>query len=289
MNVFILCAGEGRRLQPYTLKNPKPAIPFMSVPLAYYSLALIDHLKFKNLVVNTFHLPEQVSILFNNSIFKGAKSVNVSNESFLLGSAGGINQAYQYLKNDDHFMMMNGDEVILPKNFGVIDRLIQEHIAYKPIATILTAEHQEVGGKFGGIWTDGNSQVEEISKKEPSPGLKGEHFLGVMILDKRIKDFLSNEIVEENIFYPILNNAIKAGEKVRTYKIETEWFETGNTDDFLKASETCASVILNKSSDYWVEHLKQVISYYGGVDGLIEKDHPLLNDLVTKAVKTIRG
>jgi NDP-sugar pyrophosphorylase family protein len=64
MNVMLLAAGEGTRLRPYTLEKPKPCIPFLSVPLAFYSLSLLSEINVHNLVTNVFHLPDQVQNLF---------------------------------------------------------------------------------------------------------------------------------------------------------------------------------------------------------------------------------
>ena len=66
MNVMLLGAGEGTRLRPYTLTLPKPAIPFVTGPLAGHSLSFLGNLAINKLVVNTYHLPGEILHLFHS-------------------------------------------------------------------------------------------------------------------------------------------------------------------------------------------------------------------------------
>ena len=65
INGILLSAGLGTRLRPYTYDTPKPAIPFLSIPLAVYPLTLLAEFEIQNLVVNTHHLPEKIENLFH--------------------------------------------------------------------------------------------------------------------------------------------------------------------------------------------------------------------------------
>ncbi|HPI41645.1 MAG TPA: sugar phosphate nucleotidyltransferase, partial [Pseudobdellovibrionaceae bacterium] len=58
MKIMMLTAGEGTRLRPYTHKLPKPALPFLGVPLLTYPLTLVKDLGITDIVFNTYHLPE---------------------------------------------------------------------------------------------------------------------------------------------------------------------------------------------------------------------------------------
>lgn len=60
MNVMLLAAGEGTRLRPYTEILPKPAIPFLTIPLAAHALSFLRGFTIDKLVVNTFHLPHKI-------------------------------------------------------------------------------------------------------------------------------------------------------------------------------------------------------------------------------------
>ena len=60
---LILCAGYGKRLNPITLKKPKPLIEINKSTLLQKTLDLIDTLGVKNILINTFYLSEQIEKL----------------------------------------------------------------------------------------------------------------------------------------------------------------------------------------------------------------------------------
>ena len=60
---FMLTAGQGTRLKPFTNKTPKPAIPFLNLPLAYYGFYLARKAGFQNFLMNKHHLPDFIEQL----------------------------------------------------------------------------------------------------------------------------------------------------------------------------------------------------------------------------------
>ena len=58
---LILCAGYGKRLNPITLKKPKPLIEINQITLLENTLKLINSLDVKNIYINTFYLGDQIN------------------------------------------------------------------------------------------------------------------------------------------------------------------------------------------------------------------------------------
>lgn len=284
MNLMLLAAGLGTRLRPFTEHYPKPCIPFLTAPLAFYSLELLESLKLDHLVVNTHHLPKQIENLFANMQVPPWKKLSFSDESsVLLGSGGGIHKAIHELTGHGRFLVMNADEVILPHQMGMISELINFHDFYKGIATLLCIPHPEVGKKFGGVWKKADSAEVSDFSKTAIPGLEGLHYVGVLVLSDRIRDYFKDSLIEENILYDTLKKAMGQGEKVYTYVSSAEWFETGNPEDFLKATEICLLAIENKNSAlYWTEYLRQVIRLHGGSQFVIEEQNSDLKNLLSR-------
>lgn len=291
MNVMILCAGEGRRLRPFTEQMPKPAIPFLSAPLAYYSLALLDHIEIDNLVINTHHLPDQVENIFRDIPAKWKNLRFSSEKEKLLGSGGGIHFAKSHLIGRGDFLVMNGDEVILPHQLGMIKEMMDFHQWHGGIATLLTIDHTEVGKKFGGAWTvSGETRVQCFSKTRPSEGnFKGHHFIGAMVLSEKIFSYFKKEMVDENILYETLTLAMQTNEQVHIFNTQAEWFETGNPEDFMKATEFCLQSLKDKAvlAHYWLDHLNQTVRLYSKDKYLIESNWAHLDELkrVVHAIK----
>ena len=53
---LILCAGFGRRLNPITLKKPKPLIEIKDITMLERSIILIKEMGISKIFINTFYL-----------------------------------------------------------------------------------------------------------------------------------------------------------------------------------------------------------------------------------------
>lgn len=278
MKAMLLSAGLGSRLNPYTLQKPKPLVPFMGVPLGCYSLALLEDLDVHSLVINVHHLADQVEDFFRDLRYRKLPVVFSDERKELLGSGGGIHNAEEYLTGKKDFIVMNGDEVILPHNAFMMRDFWSYHKNHGGIATLLTMDHPEVGKKFGGAWVNENNLVQQFAKTNPSGNVCGKHFLGVLILKESIFNYFNSAVTDENILYETLTKAIQAGEKVYAYDCKTEWFETGNPEDFIRATEYCLNEIEKYPNELeapvWLIHLLRTIRGYHQGDAMIEKDHP---------------
>lgn len=242
MNLFLLCAGEGTRFRPHTLRTPKPAIPFMGIPLACFSLSWAQELKPSRLVINTYHLPDKIKDLFSR-IPHGFPQASFSDESpQLMGSGGGIANAAKHFEKSKSFVVMNGDEVFLPKRQGVLHEAYEAHVKKNHFGTLLVKEHPEVGTTFGGVWTDENNRVLGFGKSRIPGSAKGWHFLGTGIYSERLLTKL-NPAIASNILYDDLTAAIKSGESIVAFPVEGWWRETGNENDFLQGNKECLEIL----------------------------------------------
>jgi mannose-1-phosphate guanylyltransferase len=244
MNVMLLAAGEGTRLRPYTHIRPKPAIPFMNIPLAAYPLAFLEDLPLNRLVVNTFHLPTKVIDLFV-SIPHGARHLHFSHETErILGNGGGLEYARDYFVGQGDLILMNSDEVILPIHPQQVQKALELHRSSRAFCTLITMNHPGVGTQFGGVWLDDAGQVQGFGLTPPNLQSKtAEHFIGIQILSEEIFNFLPKGGVASNILYDGVSKAIAAGKKVQRHNIDCLWYETGNPKDFLHATMACMELM----------------------------------------------
>lgn len=255
MNVMMMAAGEGTRLRPFTYTLPKPAMPFLNIPLASHSLAFLGDLQINKLVINTFHLPEKVHELFH-SIPHHAKELHFSDEvGEILGNGGGLGKAKVFLQGDGDFIMMNSDEVILPKQKNIIQQAIATHKKSNCIATLLVIDHPEVGHQFGGVWVNSDNKVLGFGKDTVPGSHKGWHYIGVQILSEKIFQYIP-PTGASNILHDVMKTAIAAGEQVQCFPFESTWFETGNINDFLAATKTCLDFLGTSKSSVEKESLQ---------------------------------
>lgn len=267
---MILSAGLGTRLRPVTDVYAKPAVPFLNVPLLYYSLAIVRQAGISSIVFNTHHKPEQIEAL--GRAVRDRFHVDFSPEpNAPLGSGGGIYKARKYLEGSGNFLVCNGDEVVLPLKRGAITRFLNTHRDSGALATLLVMNHPRVGIQFGGVWTKNDNQVLGFGKdgtKFPSAD-HGYHYIGLLLLNERVFKYLPEG--ESNILYDVLQQAINRGEKVLAHFEEFTWFETGNPSDFLNATKE-ALVLLTKGdpSREDVKILKDILRTQGVKDSQIE-------------------
>ncbi|MCK6597178.1 MAG: NTP transferase domain-containing protein [Bdellovibrionaceae bacterium] len=263
MKIMLLTAGQGTRLRPHTERIPKPAIPFLNMPLFLYSVNLLAELSPRQLVFNTFHLAEELKKTVLSSHLQ--QKITFSDETILLGSGGGIGFARDHFQEDPDFILVNGDEVIIPKENQQLLKAMEQHRKSRAIATILVTDHAGVGTKFGGVWLDSDNNVLGFGKTPITGAIRAKHFIGVIIFSKEIFKYIPQG--ESNILYDNIMSAIRQGSICKTFDFKCEWFETGSEKDFLHATENCLKIISrnNEGADY----LQKMLEIYAPDSKLI--------------------
>lgn len=107
-SAFVLAAGRGERLRPLTDSTPKPLIPLHGKPMIEYCLEALAQLKLKKVVLNAWHLSDQIEAYVKAKKMSFPFELQVSKEQELLGTGGGLKKALPLL-GEPPFLMMNGD------------------------------------------------------------------------------------------------------------------------------------------------------------------------------------
>ena len=224
--------------------------------------------------MNTFHLPSKLKLAVNSKTY--SFPVTFSDEVILQGSGGGLGKARNHFLNHGDFILMNGDEVVIPKDSDFLSRALAEHKVSGAIATLMVTENSEVGTKFGGVWVDKNSNILGFGKQKIARSVKGFHYIGIAIFSEVIFDFIRPG--ESNILYDGLTQALLAGHTARVSPIDCHWFETGNELDFRLAAQNCLQMLsmVSPESKYLQGILSKLApgsSYQnlGGLNLLIDK------------------
>lgn len=233
-NAFLLAAGLGTRFKPLTLTYPKPSIPFLNVPMGFYQFRYLSHLQINKLVVNTFHLPEKVRSLYQNQPYFKNEIAFSDEKGEILGSAGGLKKASPLMDLSKPILMMNADEIYFAKDEAFLKKAYDQHITNKNLATLIAMKHPDAGKKFGSIWCDGK-RVKNISKQSAPASMQDWHFIGAMFLSPEILNKIPDN-KETNIFYDVLIKELNQ-KNVEIYPIDCNWYETGNLNDFLQATQ----------------------------------------------------
>lgn len=236
---FLLTAGLGTRLRPYTEVRPKPCLPFLNLPLMNYSFYLARKAGCEHFLMNLHHLPEQVRQQ-GERLSAYTQSIQFSDESEkILGSAGALYQARQLLSQQDDFWVANGDEVLFPEDTSILSKLIEKRRKEGALACLLTCDHPDLLKKFNGVWVNDQHQVVGFGKTPPEPNSRPVHYTGYKVFSRQIFNYIPEG--ESNIFYEVLSQAIAKGEKVSHLHLgSAAWYEAGHLDGFLSASRQVA-------------------------------------------------
>ena len=239
MNIFILAAGLGNRLKPLTILQPKPAVPFLNVPMGYFAFRYLHELRPSQLVVNSFHLADQVSTLYRTNVYWSGRTDISHDGNAILGSAGGLKKAAKFFTSQDTLLMINSDEVFFCSDASFLQRAREQHEKTNSLATLLVTAHPQAGKKFGAIWCDEQKNALHIGKTCESPQLRPWHYIGYVFLHPEVLALIEPD-KESNILYDVLIHHLS---RVQIFPIDCRWYETGNGPDYLEATKICLQKI----------------------------------------------
>ena len=106
---LILCAGFGKRLNPLTLKTPKPLLKINNKSLLEGCISMLIKLEVKKILLNTFHLKQQIFDYIKNTKFPIEIEI-IDDGKDILNTGGGIVNMSNYSKSDD-FLILNPDTI----------------------------------------------------------------------------------------------------------------------------------------------------------------------------------
>ena len=106
---LILCAGYGKRLNPLTLKIPKPLLKINNITLLENTIELIKNLEIKKIKINTFYLQEEIKKFIKEKNFEIEIEV-ISDGDEILDTGGGILNMIKST-NEQDFLVFNPDTI----------------------------------------------------------------------------------------------------------------------------------------------------------------------------------
>ena len=106
---LILCAGYGKRLNPLTLKIPKPLLKINNTTLLENTIKLIKNLEIKKIKINTFYLQEEIKKFIKEKNFEIEIEV-ISDGDKILDTGGGILNMIKST-NEQDFLVFNPDTI----------------------------------------------------------------------------------------------------------------------------------------------------------------------------------
>jgi MurNAc alpha-1-phosphate uridylyltransferase len=216
---MILAAGLGKRMQPITLKTPKPLIQIGEKSLLERAIDLLINHGIEEIAINVYHLPGQIKDFISSKKYK-AKIIISDEQDMLLDTGGGILHATRYFKKP--FVAVNPDTLWSDAYCNELKDLEDLYLKKKKPCLLLVNKNLSFDSSFKG---DFNLNDGVISRDNNNEFI----FTGLQILDQSVFSSVKDKIFSMNKIWNYLiekNSLIGNESKQKFYHLNTkEMFE----------------------------------------------------------------
>lgn len=226
LKAMVMAAGMGSRLEPITLRFPKPLIPVMNRPLMDIILSQLHSIGVNEVISNTYYLADQIIDRYKTNNL-GVK-FNYIKETALSGTAGGMKKCQFFFDEGEDFIVMSGDVLTTAD----VKEGIEIHKKSGAIATIGVKQvPHELVSHFGVVVTDKNGYITEFQEKPPLEEAKSNLInTGIYIFNYKIFDY-----IPENTFYDFAKNVfpkLLSQGQINTFEIKEYWNDIGTISQY---------------------------------------------------------
>ncbi|MEK7588426.1 MAG: NDP-sugar synthase [Patescibacteria group bacterium] len=224
MKAVILCAGEGERLKPYTEQTAKPLVFVNQKPiLSYVFNSLPDELDDIFIIIQEKHKSLFESFLQEYPLNKKVNFL-IQNPEKLGSTYYALMTAYEYLKDEEKFLVLNGDDIFLKEDL--------ESIISQPAPTY-GLSYKKLDGRYRTCDLDTENKIITSFRRQTKEeeGKELVCFSGALTLTK---DFFSYEPVYVGLEAGVPHTLFANSSAVH-YLILKEWIQINTLEDLALA------------------------------------------------------
>ena len=212
---MILAAGLGKRMEPITLKTPKPLIQIGNKNLIERAIELLINHGVEEIVVNVHHLPGQIKDFINKKKYKVRITISYEKDK-LLDTGGGILHATKSFKKP--FLAINPDTIWSKVYYSELKDLEDLYFKKKKPCLLLVNKNLSFDSSFKG---DFNLHDGVITRDNNNEFI----FTGLQILDESVFSSIKDKIFSMNKIWDYLiekNSLIGNESKQKFYHLNTK-------------------------------------------------------------------
>ena len=212
---IILAAGLGKRMQPITLKTPKPLIQIGNKNLLERAIELLINHGIEEIAINVHHLPDQIRDFINSKKYK-VKIIISNEQDMLLDTGGGILQATKSFKKP--FVAINPDTLWNDAYCNELKDLENLYFQKKKPCLLLVNKNLSFDNSFKGDFNLKNGLISRDNSNEFI-------FTGLQILNESVFSFIKDKIFSMNKIWDYLidNNSLVGNEsRQKFYHLNTK-------------------------------------------------------------------
>ncbi len=241
MRAMILAAGLGTRLRPITYDRPKPMVPVLSRPVMEHIALLLSRHRFSEVIANLHWFPELIRSYFGDGSSFGIE-LSYSEEEQLLGTAGGVRRAAEFL--GDSFLVISGDALT------DIDlaAMREFHGSHDGIATLATKRVTDTT-QYGVVIVSSEGRVQGFQEKpDPAEALSDLANCGIYMFDSEIFDHFPAEGETSKLAGPddppgfadwamdVFPSLLDSDAPFYSHEIGAYWNDIGNLEELRQGS-----------------------------------------------------
>ena len=185
---MILAAGLGKRMQPLTLKIPKPLLEINNSTLLERAINLLISHGVHEISINVHYLSDQIKSFINKKKFQ--VKITISNEENLLDTGGGVLKGTQNF-DDKPFFVINPDTVWRKDYLEEMKKLEAVYFKNNKSTLLLVNKKLSIDPSFQG---DFNLNNENISKGNENQFI----FTGLQIINRSVFKNEKSEVFSMN-------------------------------------------------------------------------------------------
>lgn len=228
MQAVVLVGGEGTRLRPLTLTQPKPALPLVDRPFIRFMVDWLGRHGVDEVLMACGFRAESLRSALGDEV-PGGPSITYVQEDEPLGTAGPLRLAADQGLLGDRFMVLNGD-VLTDLDLTALQRQHEETGA----AISLALYPVEDPTSYGLVRRARDGRVLEFLEK-PDPGQidTDEISAGAYVVESSILDLIPAGravSIEREIFPQLVGNGLYGR------RLEGYWMDIGTPERYLQAS-----------------------------------------------------
>lgn len=225
MKAFLLAAGFGTRLRPFTDSTPKCLLPIQKTPLLGVWLSLCRTYGVREILINTHAHATEVA----EFVRKGPNGlrIHVVEERVLLGSAGTLRANREFVQNEEVFWVFYAD-VLTCMN---LDAMLRFHA--RGTAATLGVSSVPDPHRCGIVTLDRDHVVRGFVEKPVMPQ-SNLAFAGVMLATPQFLDAIPEKPVAD-IGFDVLPRLVGS---MRGYRISEYLLDIGTRENYKVAQKT---------------------------------------------------
>jgi len=229
---FILAAGFGTRLKPFTDDLPKALVLYKGKPMIENVITRLKSFGINEFYINTHHFAGKMEEYF--SARKGDEQITLIHEKEILGTGGAIKNAAKFLPQKGNFIIYNTDV----HSDAEINELMAFHTGKNALVTLCVQNRDtkryllfDEEGRLVGKAENGSDKIyiEDIGAARK---IVRKNFCGIHAVNSRIFSDLKpeNESFDVIAFYMKMVNK---GEKIYSFDISQKFWKDLGTPNSL--------------------------------------------------------